>query len=165
MSGESAELTPTEFRLLYALALEHGRVVTRDELLQKVWGRRLTHRDRTVDVFVRKIRDKLESSGPRTRSSRRATASATSSKRSRSSGRRRPPLRSPGAGDRQPHVPGAAEGGAGRDDRRGGAAHGRPRRRRGARHEGDRLEGILTERDILNAVAVGLTRARASATG
>jgi DNA-binding response OmpR family regulator len=62
--GESAELTPTEFRLLYALALEQGRVVTRDELLQKVWGRRLTHRDRTVDVFVRKIRDKLESLGP-----------------------------------------------------------------------------------------------------
>ena len=39
-------------------------MVTRDELLQKVWGRRLTHRDRTVDVFVRKIRDKLESQGP-----------------------------------------------------------------------------------------------------
>jgi DNA-binding response OmpR family regulator len=62
--GDSAELTPTEFRLLYALALEQGRVVTRDELLQKVWGRRLTHRDRTVDVFVRKIRDKLESLAP-----------------------------------------------------------------------------------------------------
>ena len=62
--GKSAELTPTEFRLLYALALEEGRVVTRDELLQKVWGRRQTHRDRTVDVFVRKIRDKLESHGP-----------------------------------------------------------------------------------------------------
>ena len=64
LRGESAELTPTEFRLLYALALEQGRVVTRDELLQKVWGRRLTHRDRTVDVFVRKIRDKLESRAP-----------------------------------------------------------------------------------------------------
>jgi DNA-binding response OmpR family regulator len=64
VNGESAELTPTEFRLLYALALEQGRVVTRDELLQKVWGRRLTHRDRTVDVFVRKIRDKLESFAP-----------------------------------------------------------------------------------------------------
>src|SRR6266540_5895849 len=33
--GESADLTPTEFRLLYALALERGRVVTRDELLQR----------------------------------------------------------------------------------------------------------------------------------
>jgi DNA-binding response OmpR family regulator len=64
VGGQSAELTPTEFRLLYALALERGRVVTRDELLQKVWGRRQTHRDRTVDVFVRKIRDKLEAGGP-----------------------------------------------------------------------------------------------------
>ena len=56
VGGESADLTPTEFRLLYALALERGRVLTRDELLQKVWGRRATHRDRTVDVFVRKLR-------------------------------------------------------------------------------------------------------------
>jgi DNA-binding response OmpR family regulator len=60
VNGKSAELTPTEFRLLYALALERGRVMTRDELLQKIWGRRQTHRDRTVDVFVRKVRDKIE---------------------------------------------------------------------------------------------------------
>jgi len=40
-----AELTPTEFRLLYALALEMGRVLTRDELLQRVWGRRASHRE------------------------------------------------------------------------------------------------------------------------
>jgi DNA-binding response OmpR family regulator len=58
--GESVGLTPTEFRLLYALALEGGRVVTRDELLQRVWGRRETHRDRTVDVFVRKLREKID---------------------------------------------------------------------------------------------------------
>jgi DNA-binding response OmpR family regulator len=58
--GESAGLTPTEFRLLYALALEAGRVVTRDELLQRIWGRRETHRDRTVDVFVRKLREKVD---------------------------------------------------------------------------------------------------------
>ena len=60
VDGESAELTPTEFRLLYQLALERGRVVTRDELLQKIWGRRETHRDRTVDVFVRRLRDKID---------------------------------------------------------------------------------------------------------
>ena len=60
VNGESAELTPTEFRLLYALGLEQGRVVTRDELLQKVWGRRETHRDRTVDVCVRKLRQKID---------------------------------------------------------------------------------------------------------
>ncbi len=60
VDGEDAELTPTEFRLLYALGLEQGRVVTRDELLQKVWGRRETHRDRTVDVCVRKLRQKID---------------------------------------------------------------------------------------------------------
>jgi DNA-binding response OmpR family regulator len=60
VDGESAELTPTEFRLLYQLALERGRVVTRDELLQKLWGRRESHRDRTVDVFVRRLREKID---------------------------------------------------------------------------------------------------------
>jgi DNA-binding response OmpR family regulator len=60
VDGESAELTPTEFRLLYALALDRGRVTTRDELLQRIWGRRETHRDRTVDVFVRRLRDKID---------------------------------------------------------------------------------------------------------
>jgi DNA-binding response OmpR family regulator len=60
VDGENCELTPTEFRLLYALALEQGRVVTRDELLQRVWGRRATHRDRTVDVFVRRLRAKVD---------------------------------------------------------------------------------------------------------
>jgi DNA-binding response OmpR family regulator len=64
VGGESAELTPTEFRLLYALAMERGRVMTRDELLQKVWGRRATHRDRTVDVFVRKLREKVDERAP-----------------------------------------------------------------------------------------------------
>ena len=63
VAGESADLTPTEFRLLYALALEDGRVVSRDELLQRLWGRRETHRDRTVDVFVKKLREKLDRPG------------------------------------------------------------------------------------------------------
>ena len=65
VDGESAELTPTEFRLLYALALDRGRVTTRDELLQRIWGRRETHRDRTVDVFVRRLRDKIDRVAPR----------------------------------------------------------------------------------------------------
>jgi DNA-binding response OmpR family regulator len=64
VDGKSAELTPTEFRLLYALALDRGRVTTRDELLQKIWGRRETHRDRTVDVFVRRLRDKIDRVAP-----------------------------------------------------------------------------------------------------
>ncbi len=65
VDGESANLTPTEFRLLYALALDQGRVLTRDELLQRVWGRRASHRDRTVDVFVRKLREKVDSRSSR----------------------------------------------------------------------------------------------------
>jgi two-component system phosphate regulon response regulator PhoB len=65
VDGESAHLTPTEFRLLYALALDQGRVLTRDELLQRVWGRRASHRDRTVDVFVRKLREKVDARAPR----------------------------------------------------------------------------------------------------
>ena len=65
VDGRSAELTPTEFRLVYALALEMGRVLTRDELLQRVWGRRASHRDRTVDVFVRKLREKIDGPAPR----------------------------------------------------------------------------------------------------
>jgi two-component system alkaline phosphatase synthesis response regulator PhoP len=65
VDGVSAGLTPTEFKLLYTLALDRGRVITRDELLQKVWGRRETHRDRTVDVFVRRLRQKIDRIAPR----------------------------------------------------------------------------------------------------
>jgi DNA-binding response OmpR family regulator len=65
VDGANANLTPTEFRLLYALAQEHGRVVTREELMQRIWGRRQRHRDRTVDVFVRKLRNKIDRNAPR----------------------------------------------------------------------------------------------------
>jgi DNA-binding response OmpR family regulator len=60
VDGENAELTPTEFRLLLALAQDRGRVASRDELLQRIWGRRATHRDRTVDVCVRRLREKID---------------------------------------------------------------------------------------------------------
>jgi two-component system, OmpR family, response regulator BaeR len=59
-----AALTPTEFRLLLALAREPGRVLTRDELQQRVWGTRPRHRDRTVDVCVRKLREKVDRRSP-----------------------------------------------------------------------------------------------------
>src|SRR5689334_17703549 len=65
VDGENAELTPTEFRLLYALAQDRGRVASRDELLQRIWGRRATHRDRTVDVCVRRLREKIDARAPR----------------------------------------------------------------------------------------------------
>jgi DNA-binding response OmpR family regulator len=65
VDGENAGLTPTEFRLLYALALDQGRVAGRDELLQRIWGRRATHRDRTVDVCVRRLREKIDQKASR----------------------------------------------------------------------------------------------------
>jgi DNA-binding response OmpR family regulator len=55
-----AGLTPTEFRLLYVLASERGRALSRDQLQQRVWGIPHRHRDRTVDVCVRKLRDKID---------------------------------------------------------------------------------------------------------
>jgi DNA-binding response OmpR family regulator len=64
VDGQSADLTLTEFRLLHALAIEHGRVVSREELMQRIWGRRQRYRDRTVDVFVRKLRDKIDRRAP-----------------------------------------------------------------------------------------------------
>ncbi len=60
VDGASAELTPTEFKVLYALAADSGRVVTRNELLQRIWGRRVSYRDRTVDVCVKRLRDKID---------------------------------------------------------------------------------------------------------
>jgi DNA-binding response OmpR family regulator len=65
VDGVTADLTPTEFRLLHTLALEAGRVVTREELMQRIWGRRQRYRDRTVDVFVRKLRTKIDRTSPR----------------------------------------------------------------------------------------------------
>jgi len=60
VDGANAGLTPTEFKVLYALALDAGRVVSREELLQKIWGRRLSYRDRTVDVCIKRLRDKVD---------------------------------------------------------------------------------------------------------
>jgi len=54
------ELTPREFDLLYALARQPGRVFTREELLQRVWGRDFLGIDRVVDVHIGTLRRKLE---------------------------------------------------------------------------------------------------------
>jgi len=45
---------------IYRTALDRNRVVTRDELLQRLWNRRASRRDRTVDVFVRRLREKID---------------------------------------------------------------------------------------------------------
>jgi DNA-binding response OmpR family regulator len=83
VDGENVALTPTEFRLLYALASEQGRVLTRDELLQKIWDRRLTRRDRTVDVLSASSARRSTNVRPSTLSFTLGTEWATSSKRNR----------------------------------------------------------------------------------
>jgi len=52
-------LAKKEFELLYLLASKQGRVFLRNEILSKIWGREVIVGDRTIDVHVRKIRQKL----------------------------------------------------------------------------------------------------------
>lgn len=58
--GEKAELTLKEFELLKLLAMNKGKVLTRDFLLDKVWGYEYYGETRTVDVHVRHLRQKIE---------------------------------------------------------------------------------------------------------
>ena len=58
---EEVRLPRKEFELLYYLASHPGKVFSRQELLDQVWGRDVYVVDRTVDVHVRKIREKLGS--------------------------------------------------------------------------------------------------------
>ncbi len=64
VGGESLELTRREFELLQALADHGGKVLERDEIYQRVWGYAMIHGDRSVDVFVRKLRSKLQKRSP-----------------------------------------------------------------------------------------------------
>lgn len=59
LSGKQVYLTPKEFELLVTLAQSPGRVFTRDYLLDKVWGYDFAGGTRTVDVHVRRLRQKL----------------------------------------------------------------------------------------------------------
>jgi two-component system alkaline phosphatase synthesis response regulator PhoP len=59
--GQTEKIFPRkEFEVLYYLANNAGRVVSREKLLQDVWGNDVYVVDRTVDVHIRKIREKLE---------------------------------------------------------------------------------------------------------
>lgn len=58
--GEYVELTPKEFELLRVLAAHPGKVYSRDELLERVWGYEYAGDTRTVDVHVRHLRQKVE---------------------------------------------------------------------------------------------------------
>ena len=60
VNGKSVDLTLREFEVLKFLATEPGQVVTREVLLEKVWGYEYYGDIRTVDVTVRRIREKIE---------------------------------------------------------------------------------------------------------
>jgi DNA-binding response OmpR family regulator len=62
--GRSVDLTRREFELLQLLAQAEGKVLQREEIYQAVWGYAMAHGDRSVDVFVRKVRLKLETASP-----------------------------------------------------------------------------------------------------
>ena len=62
--GKRVGLTVREFQTFMVLAQRPDRVVTRPEIYSLVWGGQMTYRDRSVDVFVRKVRRKLESCAP-----------------------------------------------------------------------------------------------------
>ena len=59
-NGKTHQLPRKEFELLSFLATKPGRVFSRDEILENVWGNEVLVVDRTIDVHVRKIREKLD---------------------------------------------------------------------------------------------------------
>jgi len=61
VGGRSVELSALEFRLLHYLAAHPGIVFSRDQLLDNVWGNDRSVTQRSVDVYVRRVREKIES--------------------------------------------------------------------------------------------------------
>ena len=59
-SGQPVTLSTLEFRLLYYLARRPNRVFSRDQLLDAVWGAERFVTPRSVDVYIRRLREKIE---------------------------------------------------------------------------------------------------------
>ena len=62
LCGKSVDIPPKEIELLYFLASNYNRVFTRDQLLDKVWGFDYLGDSRTVDVHIKRLREKLDGS-------------------------------------------------------------------------------------------------------
>ena len=60
LKGKPVDVPPKELELLYFLASNYNRVFTRDQLLDKVWGFDYLGDSRTVDVHIKRLREKLE---------------------------------------------------------------------------------------------------------
>src|ERR1700733_6527825 len=67
VGAQSIDLTRREFELIELLASAEGRVLEREEIYSRLWGYTMVRGDRSVDVFVRKLRQKLEKASPRWR--------------------------------------------------------------------------------------------------
>jgi two-component system phosphate regulon response regulator PhoB len=63
VEGEEIELTAKEFRLLSTLMARPGRVMTRERLLDEVWGSEITVTSRTIDTHLKRLREKLGAAG------------------------------------------------------------------------------------------------------
>jgi DNA-binding response OmpR family regulator len=63
----SIDLTRREFELIELLAAAQGRVLEREDIYSRLWGYTMVRGDRSVDVFVRKLRQKLEKASPQWR--------------------------------------------------------------------------------------------------
>jgi two-component system OmpR family response regulator len=63
-AGTLVDLSPTEFRLLACLLRDQGSVLTRAELLERVWGRGYTGQPQVVETYVSYLRRKLDQLGP-----------------------------------------------------------------------------------------------------
>jgi DNA-binding response OmpR family regulator len=64
VNGNSIDLTRREFELIELLAAAEGRVLEREEIYSRLWGYAMVRGDRSVDVFVRKLRQKLDKASP-----------------------------------------------------------------------------------------------------
>ena len=64
VQGHSIDLTRREFELIELLAAAEGRVLEREDIYSRLWGYAMVRGDRSVDVFVRKLRQKLEKASP-----------------------------------------------------------------------------------------------------
>lgn len=63
VKGETIPLTPTEFRILRILTERKGLVFNRDQILDKLWGNEKAVLDRTIDVHIKHLREKMGSAG------------------------------------------------------------------------------------------------------
>src|SRR4051794_6096722 len=64
VKGRGGDFTRREFELLQLLAGARGQVLPREEIYERVWGYAMAHGDRSVDVFIRKLRLKLDRLSP-----------------------------------------------------------------------------------------------------